>query len=512
MNKKQNLYQMTSHKIAAILWAFFIMVVFAGCGTRRKVLPEPAKPVKREVRAAWLPTIFRTEYSSAGSEGTQKILEQRIRELHRLGCNVIIFQVRPESDAFYRSKHEPWSRFLTGMQGMAPNPEWDPLSFVVKLCHQLGMELHAWINPYRAASNINVPLSSKHPYNVHPEWFVTYNNQLLYDPGVPDCRKHICNVVRDIVMNYDIDAIHLDDYFYPYPAGGLPFPDDRSFALYGNGYTQATKGDWRRTNVNKLMGEIKSTLLYTKPWVRLGISPFGIYRNRRSWAKGSTTSGLQNYDDLYADVLEWINRGWVDYIAPQIYWNKGTKAADYDVLTTWWGNLHLHNTQLYIGQDVKRTMDGRQLHHKLALSRRHSHGNVWWPGDELIRNYKGVADSLATRYQHFKALPYAYSSLHNGRPKPVPSLHAEWVSEGYVLMWEDLRQPNDPVEPFYYAVYAFPKGVKPDVENSRFLVQVSTAPYYVLPYKNGQLSYTYLVTAIDRFWNESKPAKINLKL
>lgn len=496
----------------ALLWLVAI-ALFTSCGARREVYPDPEKPLKREVRAAWLPTVYRTEYSQGGTEETKRLLEQRIEALYKQGCNVVIFQVRPESDAFYRSKYEPWSRYLTGTQGRPPYPEWDPLDYLCELCHRYGMELHAWINPYRAATNINASLAPTHPYAKHPEWFVIYNNQLLYDPGVPACRRYICDVVSDLVLNHDIDAVHMDDYFYPYPAAGQPFPDDNSFALYGAGYSQSQRADWRRNNVNQLVRELKSTLLSTKPWVRLGISPFGIYRNQRTWSKGSATSGLQNYDDLYADVLLWMERGWVDYVVPQIYWNKGTKAADYDVLVEWWGKLDSKQTQLYVGQDVKRTMDSRQLHHKLALSRKYADGHVWWPAEELLKNYRGVADSLKKSYQHFLALPPAWKKMIVQQPQPISALHAEWVpDDGYILMWEDLRDAKDPTKPFFYAVYAFPKGVKADVNDSRFLVQVSNRPYYKMPYVRGKQSYTYLVTTIDRFWNESKPCKLKVSL
>lgn len=502
----------TTHGIY-LPWALFFAAVllFSGCRVKQKILQDPSLPLKREVRAAWLPTVFRTEYSTPNGK---QILEQRIRNLAAMGCNVIIFQVRPESDAFYRSDIEPWSRFLSGIQGVAPTPEWDPLQTATELCHQSGMELHAWINPYRAATRADQYLAPGHPHQTHPEWFVTYNNQLLYNPALPESRRHICRVVRDVVMRYDVDAIHLDDYFYPYPVTGLPFPDEADFQRYGipQGYTAATKEDWRRHNVNMLMRDLKTTLLTSKPWVRLGISPFGIYRNKRSWNKGSETSGLQNYDDLYADVLAWIEAGWVDYIAPQVYWNAGHRAADYDILTSWWGAQRRSNTQLYIGQDVKRTMEGGQLAHKLTRSRIHSQGNIWWPAEELFRNTGGVADSLRNSYQRYRAIPHAFNHMYRKAPKPIPKLYAEWTPQGYYLMWEDIRRPEDPVMPYYYALYAFPKGIRVNIRDSRYLVQISPTAYYRLPYRSGKQKYTYVVTTLNRFWNESKPRRITVRL
>ena len=241
---------------------------------------------------------------------------RKLNTLQACGINAIIFQVRPEADAFYQSDIEPWSRFFTGEQGRAPEGNFDPMAFLIEECHKRNMEFHAWLNPYRASTAGNTRFAASHIYHRHPEWFVTYNKQILFDPGLPECRQFICRVVKDIVSRYDVDAIHMDDYFYPYPAGGAPFPDERSFRKYGvpKGYTEATKGNWRRQNVNTLISELRRTILLTKPWVRFGISPFGIYRNKKSTpdGSGSNTNGLQNYDDLYADVLHWVKQGWID--------------------------------------------------------------------------------------------------------------------------------------------------------------------------------------------------------
>ena len=255
---------------------------------------------------------------------TDKLKQTLINQLNSLqgaGINAIIFQVRPEADALYASQYEPWSRFLTGVQGKVPEPYWDPMQFMIEECHKRGMEFHAWINPYRVKTSLKNELSPIHIYNSHPEWFVTYGDQLYFDPALPESRNHICKVVTDIVSRYDVDAIHMDDYFYPYPIKGKDFPDDASFARYGGGFSN--KADWRRSNVNILIQKIHETVRGLKPWVKFGVSPFGIYRNQKSDPLGSDTNGLQNYDDLYADVLLWARKGWVDYNIPQIYWQIG---------------------------------------------------------------------------------------------------------------------------------------------------------------------------------------------
>ena len=202
--------------------------------------PGNAHP-KREFRAAWIQTV-NGQFKGMSTEKIKQTLVGQLNSLQGAGINAIIFQVRPEADALYASQLEPWSRFLTGIQGQAPSPYWDPMQFMIDECHKRGMEFHAWINPYRTKTNQNNDLAANHVYNIHPEWFVTYGNQLYFDPALPESRKHICMVITDIVSRYDVDAIHMDDYFYPYPISGKDFPDDASFARYGGGFSNRPTG------------------------------------------------------------------------------------------------------------------------------------------------------------------------------------------------------------------------------------------------------------------------------
>ena len=326
---------------------------------------------KREFRGAWIQCV-NGQFLGMSTETMQKTLSYQLDELQKDGANAIIFQVRPECDALYQSSIEPWSRFLTGQQGKAPSPYWDPLQWMIDQCHKRGMELHAWINPYRAKTKTTTQLASNHIAIKHPERVFAYDGQFIMNPAIEENRTYICNVVGDILRRYDVDGLHIDDYFYPYPAAGQTIPDSRQYSEMKNGINNI--GDWRRYNVNLFIQQLHDTISSVKPWVKFGVSPFGIYRNKKSSPMGSETRGLQNYDDLYADVLLWINNGWIDYCVPQIYWQIGHPTADYKTLIEWW-NRYAGGRPLFIGEDVERTVkypdpqnpNSHQLTAKMAL-------------------------------------------------------------------------------------------------------------------------------------------------
>lgn len=502
------------------LFLVMFLCFITSCTTTRQISTQKTEGKdKREFRGAWIQTAFQGEYKDMTPAQLRKDFVRKLNYLQACGINAIIFQVRPEADTFYKSDIEPWSRFYTGQQGVAPAGNFDVMAFLVEECHKRNMEFHAWLNPYRVSTAGNTRFADSHIYHKHPEWFVTYNKQILFDPGLPESREFICKVVRDIVSRYDIDAIHMDDYFYPYPAAGMSFPDDNSFRKYGlnKGYTNAQRGDWRRENVNTLIRELKRTILLSKPWVRFGISPFGIYRNKKSTSdgSGSETNGLQNYDDLYADVLHWVKEGWIDYNMPQIYWEIGHPAADYITLIQWW-NKHAmpQGTHLYIGQDVARTMKADQLTRKMLYERSLSKvkGNCFWPANEILWNNKGVADSLKSNYHRYPALIPAYSHMHNHPPQEVKKLQTEWTADGYKLHWQAEQSATNPELASYFVVYRFDNKEPVDLTNPAKIVKITREASYLLPYNNGKQKYHYIVTAVDRFHNESqgKSKKVTL--
>lgn len=287
---------------------------------------------KREFRAAWIQTV-NGQFKGMSAEKLKQTLTNQLNSLQEAGINAIIFQVRPEADALYASKLEPWSRFLTGVQGQAPEPLWDPMQFMIDECHKRNMEFHAWINPYRVKTTLKSQLAPSHVYNIHPEWFVTYGDQLFFDPALPESRHHISMVVTDIVSRYDVDAIHMDDYFYPYPIKGLNFPDDASFARYGGGFD--SRADWRRSNVNLLIKKIHETIRELKPWVKFGVSRsvFTVTRAVIRWearlrhCKTTTTCMPMCYfghvkDGLTTTYLSYIGR--LDTLVPTTkHWSTG---------------------------------------------------------------------------------------------------------------------------------------------------------------------------------------------
>ena len=485
-----------------IIASFLLALVF---------LAGKAENPKREFRGAWLHTVSQMHYSHRDADGNKAYLRGQLDKLQRAGCNAILWQVRPSADAFYPSKLEPWSRFLSGKAGVAPNPVWDPLQFMIDECHARGMELHAWLNPYRVTTSKSEVLPDNHIYYKHPERFLRYDDKMYFDPGLPENRQFIEKVITDIITRYDLDGIHFDDYFYPYPKSGVEFPDSASYAKYGNGMN---RGDWRRHNVDLLIEEIHKIISKKKPWVVFGISPFGIWRNKKSDPRGSDTNGLQNYDALYADVLLWTEKGWVDYMLPQLYWELDHKAASTLILADWWSR-YTNGRRMYYGQDVGRTMKARdiapstdknQLAHKIRLTRANPnvHGNCWWPGYSVTENVGGIADSLATNFQSTIALVPTYPWISNKKPAKVTNLA---VADN-TLTWKAPKQKKKAFDAVKWVVYYFPKGTKVNLDNSSAIQCITWKPSAEIP--ADKLEGTWVVTSLSRVNEESDPVMIEL--
>lgn len=468
---------------------------------------------KREFRGAWIQAV-NGQWVGVGTQKMQQTLTYQLDELMKDGVNAIIFQIRPECDALYQSNIEPWSRFLTGKQGVAPSPYWDPLQWMVTECHKRGMELHAWINPYRAKTKTTHELDSRHIAVRHPEWVFEYDDQYILNPAIPECRNFICHVVGDIVRRYDVDGLHIDDYFYPYPAAGQTIPDDQLFRSNPRGFTN--KGDWRRDNVNIFIRQLSDTIHQNKPWVKFGVSPFGIYRNKKNDPNGSNTNGLQNYDDLYADVLLWVNKGWVDYNVPQLYWEIGHKSADYQELIGWW-NRYASNRPLFIGEDVERTVKNADLRnpnvHQLAAKvqlrsqMRNVQGAVLWYAKAAVDNIGNYGTSLRSTYWRYPALQPKMDFIDGKAPKKVRKPKVINTQEdGNVLFWREPKGKGWKNQAVRYVVYRFNTGEPINIDDPSHIVAITPNTFYRLPARSQHS--TYVITALDQLSNESKIKKV----
>nr|WP_142246115.1 family 10 glycosylhydrolase [Bacillus sonorensis] len=383
------------------------MCMKAMCGTSQA----------RELRAVWIATVTNIDWPSKKGLTVSQQKEEYIKllnDVQDMGMNAVVVQIKPTADAFYPSSYGPWSEYLTGIQGK--DPGYDPLCFLLDETHRRKLEFHAWFNPYRITMNhtdVN-RLSADHPARKHPEWVVAYGSQLYYNPGIPEAQTFIVKGIEEVVKNYDIDAVHMDDYFYPYKIAGKEFPDQDTYEKYGKDRF-ANIDDWRRDNVNQLVKQINAAIKKEKPCVKFGISPFGVWRNKADDPTGSnTTAGMTNYDDLYADTREWIKQGYLDYIAPQIYWSIGFAPASYDILVDWWK----HETEgrpihLYIGQAAYKInqnadpawSDPEEYPRQIALNRSSDiPGSIHFSLKDLNRNPLGIKDRLINDLYHHPAL------------------------------------------------------------------------------------------------------------
>lgn len=474
---------------------------------------------KREFRGAWIQCV-NGQYLGKSTQQIQAMLTRQLDELQKDGVNAIIFQVRAECDALYKSDLEPWSKFLTGVQGKAPSPYWDPLQWMIEQCHNRGMELHAWINPYRAKHSVTSyeQVSPKNIVKRRPDLCFQYGKLTLLNPGLQAAADYICEVAVDIVSRYDVDGFHIDDYFYPYPVAGKQIPDQALYRQHPRGFRNI--GDWRRDNVSRFVQELGETIHTIKPWVKFGVSPFGIYRNKRTDPNGSETYGLQNYDDLYADVLLWVNNGFVDYTVPQLYWEIGNKAADYKTLITWW-NKHAGNRPLYIGEDIERTAKhadpGNPRSHQLPAKHRlhqqmsNVQGTVLWYAKTAADNVGNIGHTLRNNYWKYPALPPLMPFLDDKAPKGVKGMKLHWTEFGPLLVWKapKWKKKKWGDEANRFAVYRFGMGEKIDLRNVKALQKITYDPFYKVKYEKGK-QYVYVVTALDRVGNESKGKKVKV--
>ena len=371
------------------------------CSTNR----AQAKP---EFRGVWVATVDNIDWPSEGNFNSdlQKAEFIKLLEMHkRNGINAMIVQIRPAADALYPSQYEPWSEWLTGKQGHPPVPYYDPLEFMITETHKRKMTFHAWMNPYRAEFTIGVStISATHITRLHPDWFLPYGDKRYFDPGNKAVQQYVAGVVKDVVSRYAVDGIHFDDYFYPYRITGKEFPDNASYQQYGKGLT---KDDWRRSNTDSIIAMLSRIIKSVNKTCQFGISPFGIWRNAdKDPVNGSKTNGAaSNYDDLYANILLWLKNGWLDYVAPQLYWEFGHPKAPYSLLLDWWNN-HTYGRHCYIGLGIYKANTNKAWKEHTQLTRQidslrsksNIQGMIFFSSNNFESNPNGWSDSLRLHY------------------------------------------------------------------------------------------------------------------
>lgn len=478
---------------------------------------------KYEFRALWVATVNNIDWPSGTGLSTEQQKSEAIEilEMHRkLNMNAVIFQVRPAADAFYLSDLEPWSRYLTGTPGKAPEPFYDPLQFWIEESHKRGMEFHAWLNPFRVSQNSNEPLAGNHIAFQHQDWILKYGKLLYFDPGLPQTREFVVQVVKDIVSRYDVDAIHFDDYFYPYPLAEA-YPDTVSFAKYNRGFNYEDKGDWRRENVDIIIKMLNDTIKATKPWVKFGISPFGVWRNKSEDPTGSDTkAGVTNYDNLYADVIKWQRNGWIDYLLPQIYWQIGHPQADFKMLVDWWKD-HAYGRAMYIGQAVYKidpastvkawTLPG-ELPKQIRLLRTipEIDGSAFYSSKHFNRNLFGFQDSLQNNIYSKSSIVPPMKWIDNTGPQPVSKIK-KW---GKRVKWKTVDTENMMDKPNLFVVYVNEVGTQFNSENTDIFWGVfKTDKLKFSPVNDKKKKYEIRISVLDRLNNESEVSKaVILKL
>lgn len=475
---------------------------------------------KYEFRGVWIATVENIDWPSKRTLTTEQQKEEfiRILDMHkRNGMNAVIMQIRPVADAFYPSQLEPWSEYLTGQQGRPPSPYYDPLEFMIAETHKRGMEFHAWLNPYRAVFSITKSsIAPNHPTKIHPEWFLDYGGKRYFDPGNKEAQQFVESVVQDIVRRYDVDAIHFDDYFYPYRIAGQEFPDWKTYQKYGKGMT---RDEWRRSNVDSIIVMLGRIIKQEKPFVQFGISPFGVWRNSDKDPEGSPTkAGQTNYDDLYADILLWLKEGWIDYVVPQLYWERGHRIVAFETLTDWWAK-HAYGRNMYIGQGIYRSKEPKSYawHNKKELPEQINilrtyqeiQGSAYFSSKSFASNPNGWNDSLRNNYYRFPAICPPMPWIDDRKPQTPELIIASGKpvsSDNKIALYLRLDSADEQIN--RYIIYQFNDKENKFIADPKNIheIIVSGHDFYTFDLNKipaGQKQVIIAATALTRTNNES---------
>ena len=486
-------------------------------------IAQPAP--KYEFRAAWVATVLRLDWPTSSTVSSQKSqLISILDGMQKAHMNAAVFQIRPACDAFYASEIEPWSNWLTGAEGRAPDPYYDPLTFAIEEVHKRGIELHAWFNPYRAKKGSSSGVTAGHVFNKHPEWILaigskkgsvdnyyaldereikdTKETDYILNPGMADVREYVLTVILDVVNRYDIDGVHMDDYFYPY--SGISNEDQATFAEESRGFTNI--GDWRRDNVNLLIEAVYDSIKAVKPEVKFGMSPFGIWKN----GVPSGISGLDAYSAIYCDAVAWLNGQYVDYLTPQLYWPFGG-GQDYGILMPWWADqVKKNGRHLYTGNAPYRisyhNWDADELPRQIRLNRNTDgcYGNVYFRINlGILNNPKGFLDSLENHYYKYPALTPQMTWNDSLPPFEPTWVDVVEVNGNAVIRWGHDQPAKSDDDPYRYIIYKWPESILPDFNNPEYIYAITTPsdPDSITDQNYG--GYIYGVAALDRLNNES---------
>jgi len=469
----------------------------------------------REFRAAWITTFTNLDWPSRRglkSEDQQKEFLQLLQKFKATNLNAVIVQVRASSDAFYESKYSPWSEWLTGVQGAPPIPYYDPLEFMLKHCHSHNMEFHAWFNPLRAISHDRFSSVTKdHITSKKPEWFFHYGESYYYNPGIPEVRQYIVDVIMEVVEKYDVDGIHLDDYFYPYTIKKQAIPDASTFKKYNRGFKDIK--DWRRDNINLLIQDISKAIKAKKAHVKFGISPLAIWRNKKQDPLGSdTNSGQTSYDNLYCDTKLWMEKGWMDYIAPQLYWSTDNLYANFNKLLNWWNSKTYKSMHLYIGHalyklDLKqrRNFKTQQLIDQVTLARinSRSQGSIYFRAKAFNKNHQSFQNTFRQTIYQYPALIPTMPWIDSIPPNAPEKLKLTWENSSVMLSWSEDKS-KDPMNKIYtYAIYRTESSTEAVKLDAKSLIKISRDNQFLDFNTEKGKTYTYYVTSFDRLHNES---------
>lgn len=489
------------------------------------MLPGQAPP-KREFRAVWIATVDNIDWPTRKGLPTadqQREILAMFDQQQQMGLNAVVVQIRSAADAFYAKSSEPWSEWLTGQQGLAPDPFYDPLEFMIEQAHQRGLEFHAWFNLDRATFSKSASVAPTNIVHRRPEWMLEYGGRKLFNLGIPAVRSYIAGIVANVVREYDVDGIHFDDYFYPYAEPGQVLRDDSTYQAHYNGMLKA---DWRRNNVTRLVAELRDSIRANKPWVKFGISPFGIWKNQRSDPEGSLTNGGQSYYDIYADSRKWVREGLIDYIVPQVYFSSEFGRAPYRTLVEWWSR-NTGKVHLYVGQGAYRVGRGSErdpgwgrateFPDQMRYNRQQKAvlGSVFFSAKSLKTNPLAIRDSLQTNFFRYPALVPTMPWLDSIPPLAPRELKAATVPEGIELFWQQPAPALDGDGASAYIIYRF-EGRRPRLmlDDPRFIIarcfgEASTR--FVDKSADLKKKYVYVVTAIDRLQNESRETIVRVQ-